>query len=488
MAHTPTVLLIQPPVHDFTAFDLFVYPLGLLEAGAAFETAGFCAVYVDALDRYHPALMERGAGAAAPLKKPTFRRDGCGHFPRRQVRPPAALAGIPRRFHRFGIPEAAFREALAAAPRPDVVAVTCAMTYWYPGAREAVETARGLFGKTPVVLGGVYARLCQDHALENSGADFVFTGSLASGDVIGREGSACRGFDGLLEKLGFSGLDGPPKEGRGAGARSPAHHLVGGRDSAALRATTGCPHCCTYCAAPLLAGRHARRPIKAVIDELAFLIETQGRRHVAFHDDTLVANGAGGGPAGGFLELAAAIRDRGLHEKAAFHAINGLNAAVITEDVARALRETGFETLRLGFETNDAALQAGTGAKVSGEDLETALANLDRAGIALRDVGVYVMAGLPGQEIGTVIETIRFVNSLGAQAHLTEFAPVPGTPAFRQAKGLSRLDLDEPLHHGKCLAPFRFDTLTLDGLRILKDLARKLNNSLAAGTAPRSRP
>ena len=64
MAHFPTVLLIQPPVHDFTAFDLFVYPLGLLEAGAAFEAAGFRAVYVDALDRYSPALAVRDHAAA----------------------------------------------------------------------------------------------------------------------------------------------------------------------------------------------------------------------------------------------------------------------------------------------------------------------------------------------------------------------------------------------------------------------------------------
>jgi hypothetical protein len=483
MANTPTVLLIQPPVLDFTAFDLFVYPLGLLDAGATFEAAGFRAAFVDALDRYSPALavpsLLAAPGDAAPLKRPTFRRDGCGHFPRQRVRPPAVLADVPRRFHRFGIPEDAFREALAAAPRPDVVAVSCAMTYWYLGVREAVDAARALFKETPVLLGGIYARLCPEHALETSGADFVFTGSIETGDVLGSDGSPHRGLDSLLEALGFAGLDRP-----GGNACSTAHHLVGARESAALRASTGCPHRCTYCAAPLLAGRYARRPVDAVVDELGFLIDRQGRHHVAFHDDTLVA----GGPHGGFLELAAAIRDRGLHERAAFHCINGLNASAVTGDVARALRETNFKTLRLGFETVDAELQAGTGAKVSGDDLKAALANLRGAGFTARDVGVYVMAGLPGQETDTVAETIRFVHSLGAQARLTEYAPVPGTPAFREAKELSRLDLDEPLHHGKCLAPFRFETLTLDGLRGLKDLVRTLNDRLPDKTASRKVP
>jgi hypothetical protein len=468
MAHTPTVLLIQPPVYDFTAFDLFVYPLGLLEAGAAFEAAGFRAAYVDALDRYHPALAGKSPGPAR-FKAPTFRKDGCGHFPRQRARPPAVLEHVPRRFHRFGLPRETLRATMAAGPRPDVVAVTCAMTYWYLGAREVEEIARELFGNVPVVLGGVYARLCPEHALANTGADYVLAGSLESGTVLGRDGPAGSGFNALLERMGFAGLDGHP-------ADAVAHHLVGGRESAALQASRGCPFRCTYCAAPLLAGRHARRPRDAVIGELAFLVEEQGRRHVAFHDDTLMI----GRSDGAFIELAAAIRARGLHKKAAFHSINGLNAAAISEDTARALKETRFETLRIGFETADPALQAGTGAKVSGDDLAAALENLGRAGYAPRDLGVYVIAGLPGQETETVVETMRFVHSLGAQIRLTEYAPVPGTPAFGEARRLSRLDLDEPLNHGKCLAPFRFETLTLDGLRGLKDLARELNARVPA--------
>jgi hypothetical protein len=38
------------------------------------------------------------------------------------------------------------------------------MTYWYPGVVEAIARVRARFGAVPVVLGGVYATLCTDHA------------------------------------------------------------------------------------------------------------------------------------------------------------------------------------------------------------------------------------------------------------------------------------------------------------------------------------
>ncbi len=66
-------------------------------------------------------------------------------------------------------------------PRPDAVLVTSLMTYWYPGVTAAIRLVREYFPGVPVILGGIYASLCPDHARSHSGADLVLTGPWETG-------------------------------------------------------------------------------------------------------------------------------------------------------------------------------------------------------------------------------------------------------------------------------------------------------------------
>jgi radical SAM superfamily enzyme YgiQ (UPF0313 family) len=439
----PTVLLIQPPVYDFTAFDFFLYPLGLLKAGEALARHGYPTTLIDSLDRFTPGPAEVG------LKPPTFRLDGCGHFHRRVIPPPPHLAGIPRRFHRFGLPPGLLRKRLAEGSRPIAAAITCSMTYWYPGVIEMAEMVRETWPGTPVILGGVYASLCAEHARGIGALDLV---------VEGRDLEPALRFLREIAPAPVAPMDSPS-----------GHDLVGPRSSAAIRTSSGCPRKCPYCAAALLGGSFSRYPLEEVMDELSFIVLQKKREHVAFYDDALLDGGET------FLELTESIMSLGLHRKAAFHCPNALQASAITAGVAVALKRANFRTIRIGFETADPALQRSLGQKASNEDLKKAVENLKRAGFSKRDIGVYILVGLPGQEAGGVEESVRFVHETGALSRLAEYAPVPGTPLFQEAKQSSTLDLDEPLHHNKTLAPFRFSTLVPDALKKLKDLVRELN-------------
>ena len=60
--------------------------------------------------------------------------------------------------------------------RPDLILVTSLMTYWYPGVQETIQELKSRLPDVPVVLGGVYASLCFDHAKQHSGADRVVRG------------------------------------------------------------------------------------------------------------------------------------------------------------------------------------------------------------------------------------------------------------------------------------------------------------------------
>jgi hypothetical protein len=64
-----------------------------------------------------------------------------------------------------------FEALLRNGPRPDIILITTMMTYWYPGAFDAIATLKKVFPGVPIVLGGLYATLCPEHA-DHSGADY----------------------------------------------------------------------------------------------------------------------------------------------------------------------------------------------------------------------------------------------------------------------------------------------------------------------------
>ena len=53
-----TVLLINPPIYDFAAYDFFNKPLGLLYLASFLRQAGYEIRYIDCLDRNHPSLAD----------------------------------------------------------------------------------------------------------------------------------------------------------------------------------------------------------------------------------------------------------------------------------------------------------------------------------------------------------------------------------------------------------------------------------------------
>jgi len=216
-----------------------------------------------------------------------------------------------------------------------------------------------------------------------------------------------------------------------------------------------------------------------VLDEITFLVQEKQYKHIAFYDDALLE-----GDETCFLELTAGLVERRLHCHASFHCPNALHATAVTYPVAKALKAANFRTIRIGFETADPTLQNKLGGKTTNRELEAALGNLEDAGFNPREIGVYILAGLPGQDPENVEESIRFVHAAGAQSRLAEYSPVPGTPLFEKAKRLSNLDLDEPVNHNKTLAPFRFSSMGPSEMNKLKDTCRKLNSNLLGRIRP----
>jgi hypothetical protein len=156
----PHILLVNPWIHDFAAYDFWAKPMGLLSIAALMRSHGVSVSYIDCLNRFHPKSHPSDPSA----------RYGRGPYLKTRISKPAALKDIPRYFSRYGISPQWFREELLAQDMPDLIMVTSLMTYWYPGVQESIKHIKSIFSKTPIVLGGIYARLCTEHAQKCSGA------------------------------------------------------------------------------------------------------------------------------------------------------------------------------------------------------------------------------------------------------------------------------------------------------------------------------
>jgi radical SAM superfamily enzyme YgiQ (UPF0313 family) len=393
------LLLVNPWVYDFAAYDLWAKPLGLLYLAALLRYNGWTIKYIDCLDVHHPSLKTLG------IKGPKRRPDHRGHLYREEVAKPTPLQGIPRRFYRFGLPLEAFRNALDNIPRPRAVLVTSGMTYWYRGIQDVIKVVKKSFPSVPIILGGIYATLCTQHAEETSGADVVIRG-WGEMQILK-----------LLEELtGIAPSVLPDLDDLNT-FPSPAFELYPCLDYICVLTSRGCPFRCTYCASPLLNPRCIKRDPAQVVKEIAWLAVKYGVEDCAFYDDALVFDQQFA------ISLLQGITGRGI--KLRFHAPNGLHCREVTAGVARLMRLVGFATIRLGLETVNAEHQRATGNKVNTQEFQSAVQNLRQAGYDREEIGVYILVGLPGQERAEVEETIRFVRGCGARPYLARVLTNP---------------------------------------------------------------
>jgi radical SAM superfamily enzyme YgiQ (UPF0313 family) len=233
-----------------------------------------------------------------------------------------------------------------------------------------------------------------------------------------------------------------------------------------VAATTGCPCRCSYCAGPFLQPVFERRAPDDVVEEILHWRATLGIRDVAFYDDALLANGPG--PVRPLLE-GLASRARGLR----FHLPNALHLRGIAAETARLLRDAGFRTIRLGLETTDFGFRRGLDRKVREGEFERAVDRLRDAGYGRREIGVYVMMGLPGQSVDSVRRTLEAVDRAGAVPHLAEYSPIPHTDLWPAAVEASGWDLSEPLFQNNTLLPC-WDEGGRAGASELRALAREI--------------
>jgi radical SAM superfamily enzyme YgiQ (UPF0313 family) len=349
----------------------------------------------------------------------------------------------------------ALRNAIREQPRPDAVFVGSMMTYWYTGVIETIEHVRQCLPDVPVYLGGVYATLCPEHARSHSTADSVFTGPLTGA---------------MLSDMGF--MPGETKTHGKDACVMPDCSLLDSLSSIPLLTSRGCPNRCPYCASNRLYNDFEQYDPESIIRTVHDWHTRTGVRDFALYDDALLINADKH-----FIPLARGLAALKLPLR--IHIPNGLHLRHINEETAQLLKAAGCATVRLGFESADENLQAATGGKTNNEDFMRAAQALKQASFTRDQVGVYLLAGLPGQTAAQVARSIKFVHQSGLRPFISEYSPIPGTAMWDAALQASPFPIaEEPLFHNNSLLPCQWEACAMDDLHLLKRYARNPDAAL----------
>lgn len=376
------ILLVNPPIYDFAVYDFWMKPLGLLYLSSLLKKEGHQVNLLDATNRFDTYFKD--------IRSDSF---GRGKIKFRKFGKPEILREVPGNFKRYGLPVKIIRERIKNF-HPEVVMLTCSMTYWYPGLLEIKEIIKSLGYEPTLILGGIYASLLPVHAKE-----------LGFKRIYSRK-------ENYIEEIGLE----IPKDFNLFPPPDYSHYSK--LSYACLTTSVGCPFSCPYCASPYLYGSKQDKEVEQIAEEIFYLYK-KGIKIFVFYDDALLI------PEGRFISLCEKIKKKEM--SISFFTPNGLHSRFISRDIARAMYETGFKEPRLSLETTDETIQKKLYMKTSNYDFVKAVENLTSTGYKKKDIYTYLLAGAPGMDFESVERSILYVAKIGVKVSLAEFSPIPGT-------------------------------------------------------------
>ncbi len=423
------ILLIDPWVTDFTPPKKLTKSLGLMYVASFLRERGHSLRFINCLDLWQNKDVDN---ITALNTSSTFSNLSSYVTLCEKIEKPIPIKEHDFTFQRYGIPVDLFYALALEGAKPDIVLVTSGITYWYHGVFKAISILHKIFPSTPVVLGGIYARLCTDHAKQYSGADAVIAEYLPARIVK------------AVEAIGGKKGNGPLIGDHFSNWPDPFWNLYGRLSFIPMITSLGCPMRCTVCASHILCNNKYER--KNPSNTVASILELKacGAKLIGFWDDALLMD-ADEYALPMFKELARLGAPVGILTP------NSMHISKITPELSYFMKKGGVHNIALSIETTSKDRMHSFSNKASMDEFRKAVESLLDVGYLADQIRVYLLFGLPGQTIEEVLETKKFVSSFGAIPMVATFSPIPGTVEFNRAvkEGTIEKDADPVLHNNK---------------------------------------
>ncbi len=437
-------LLIQPPIEDFYATPIRLYPLGILYAAAVLESDGWTVRVLDCLSplkKKRIALPTKFSYLSPHMKNPHFFRS----------------------YYRFGLPVG---EILARVREfsPDFVGIASQFTAYFKSVAELVQAIKSNLD-VPVVLGGHHASFFAGDVKERTpGVDAVLEGPaeaclpdyLSSSDRF-------RNPSRQAERT-------PPLDWK---SLRPSHHLaaasvyrIGRKNAVSLSASRGCPHGCEFCSVADMFGRRlAYREVGQVVNEMRWNCRNKNARIFNFEDDNLAFDRKW------FLSLLEQVSGDPVLRDVELTAMNGLCHPDLDEDVLTAMVRAGFRRLNLSYVTRTAKLREAYGRPGYGRDFSALVRSARKNGL---HVTAYVIIGLPGQTLPEIKDSMDDLFGMGVLVGPSVFYLSPGSPLYDKIRIPDGIRFDWDFHRSSAFA-VETETLSRRDLVDLFLYARRRN-------------
>ncbi len=439
------ILCVNPWVTDFSLYDFWIKPIGLLYIAGILEEQRFRVFFLDLLDRHNPFLLKNIC--KKELKKIKDKKFSTGKFPSREIEKPEIYKKIPRKYKLYGWPEEISMKYLKNIA-PDLILMTTGMTYWYPGVLKTFLFLKEIYSNIPVIIGGRYVYLCEKHArkLFIKGNSFIckeieFEKILMFIEKITGH---------KLEKEKYRDLKNLPLP------YTKPYPVI---KHFPYISSFGCPFKCAYCASKFLFPVFREIDVDKVVKDIKYLSDI-GVKDIAFYDDALLY------PPERAKEMFRKLSENSL--RARFHTPNAIHARYVDSEMAKLIRDLNFKTIRIGFESiNDQKLKERWSLKSDRDIFEKAIYNLKKAGFN-EEIGAYVLIGSPEDNFEEIIKSYEFLFENNIKIYPAQFSPIPGTDYFNE-------ELD-PLYSNKSVYFLGNKDFSFEIYEKIKDFAKVLNN------------
>ncbi len=430
-------LIINPLVSDFKLYDEWMHPVGLYFLYDYLQQCGLSVHMFNFLDPgFHTQKKKYGTGSFDYIEIPK----------------PDVYQPIKRKYKLYGRSAQSFKTYLDSIPEPDLVCIGGTMTYWAPGIIETYAIIKEYLPKANIICGGIAAQLIPD-----------YLGSKMPGCPIIGNLPKLQSFD-----INDISIPNPQIDysrlsiTSGLAAYSSLPH-------APILLSLGCPMRCSYCASSILQPHHQIRDLDIVMKEITSMIELQGISDFAFYDDALLFQKES-------ILFPFLSKIKVLDINVRFHTPNGLHVRYIDKPTLEKMIQAGFETLRFGYESGLTQHQHAVSGKVDRSQLEVKISMALESGFTGKQIGVYVMGGLPRQTPDDLSEEMDFIHSLGVSVKPVFISPVPGTELFRHYAMQFPAILSDPLWHNDTFFITNLEGWDDSGIEMIRQKARRLNN------------